>query len=139
LHFDPVALNQLRITATRLQPRREDQHASAVSCSEVGEADLEVDFGGVAFDAVGEVEADEGEDDVVEVDAEAGADVGAPVVGGEVVGEVVAVGGAAVVEAGVAGVVEGEARKERKRHLKRGMEYSVRKTARRSPRNWSTS
>ena len=62
----------------------------------------------MAFEAVGEVEAEEREDDVVEVDAEAGADVGAPVVGGEVVGEVVAIGGAAVVEAGVAGVVEGD-------------------------------
>jgi hypothetical protein len=74
---------------------------------EVGDADLEVDFGGVAFDAVGEVEAEEREDDV-EVDAEAGADVGAAVVGGEVVGEVVAIGGAAVVEADVARVVEGD-------------------------------
>jgi len=49
----------------------------------------------VAPDAVGEVEADEGEDDVFEVDAEACADVAAGVVGGELVGKVVAVGGAA--------------------------------------------
>ena len=106
--------------------------------SEVGEADLEVDFGGVAFDAVGEVEAEEGEDDVVEVDAEAGAEVGARVGGGELVGEVVAIGGAAALEGGVAGVVEGDGAEGEEAPFEEGMEYSARKTARRSPRNWST-
>jgi hypothetical protein len=74
----------------------------------------------VAFDAVGEVEAEEGEDDVVEVDAEAGADVAAGIIGGELVGEVVAVGGAAAVKAGVAGVVEGDGAEGEEAPLKEG-------------------
>src|SRR5262245_38724278 len=45
--------------------------AAASSRSEVGQADLEVDLGRVALDAVAEVEAEEREHDVVEIDPEA--------------------------------------------------------------------
>src|SRR5262249_55085371 len=66
----------------------------------------EVDLGRVALEAVTHIEAEQRQDDVVEIDAQAGADVVADVAGAELVGQVVA--RARKVKTDVAGVVETE-------------------------------